>query len=68
MDSSPVIANNKIVFGSIDGRLYVLNLKDGKEIWSYEIGAAIPGSPAVTGGKVVIGAEDGRIYMFGESK
>jgi outer membrane protein assembly factor BamB len=50
----------------MDGRLYVLNLKDGKKIWSYEIGAAIIGCPAVAGGFIVLGAEDGRVYAFGE--
>ncbi len=50
----------------MDGRLYVVDLKDGKEIWSYEIGAAIFGCPAVAGGFIVIGADDGRVYAFGE--
>ena len=41
---------------------------DGKEKWSYEIGAAILGCPAVVDGMIVIGAEDGRVYAFGEGK
>jgi outer membrane protein assembly factor BamB len=44
----------------------VVNLKNGEEIWSYEIGAPIISCPAVAGGLIVIGAEDGRIYAFGE--
>ena len=66
VDSSPVICGNKVIFGSTDGRLYILKLSSGKEIWSYEIGEAIPGSPAVVGGMILVGAEDGRVYAFGE--
>ena len=56
------------VFGSIDGRLYILDLENGKEMWSYEVGAAILSCPAVVDGMIVIGAEDGRVYAFGENK
>ena len=66
VDSSPVICDGKVLFGSRDGRLYALNAADGKELWSYEIGAAIVGAPAVVDGVVIIGAEDGAVYAFGE--
>jgi outer membrane protein assembly factor BamB len=65
VDSSPVIAGDKVVAGSFDGRLYIVNLSDGKLVWSYEIGSAIVGCPAVSDGKIIIGAEDGRVYAFG---
>ena len=54
-----------IVVGSLDGRLYCVEVADGKERWNYEIGAKISGSPAVAGGVIVIGAEDGNVYCFG---
>jgi outer membrane protein assembly factor BamB len=66
VDSSPVIAGDRVVFGSMDGRLYIVNLDDGELITSYEIGAPIIGSPAVAGGLVVVGSDDGRVYVFGE--
>ena len=49
----------------MDGRLYLLRLTDGKEMWSYEIGDAITASPAIADGIVVIGAENGYVYAFG---
>ena len=67
LDGSPVIAGNRVAVGSTDGRLYLLDLKDGREVWSYEIGAPLSGSPAVAGGMIVIGADDGRVYAFGGS-
>jgi len=65
VDSSPVVCGDKVVVGSDDGRIYVVSLKDGTELWSYEIGQAIGTSPAVADGKVIVGSEDGSVYCFG---
>ena len=46
----------------------MLNIEDGREIWSYEIGAPIMGSPAVLEGMIIIGSKDGSVYAFGASK
>jgi outer membrane protein assembly factor BamB len=54
-----------VVVGSEDGRLYLVSLADGKELWSYEIGQGITSSPAVAGGTIIIGAQDGNVYAFG---
>ncbi|PJB70089.1 MAG: Pyrrolo-quinoline quinone, partial [Armatimonadetes bacterium CG_4_9_14_3_um_filter_58_7] len=48
-----------------DGRLYILRLTDGRQLWSYEIGKPITGSPAVANGRVTVGAGDGVVYAFG---
>ena len=61
----PVICGDKVVVGSDDGRLYVVSLDKGKELWSYEVGQPIESSPAVARAKVVIGAGDGKVYCFG---
>ena len=61
-----MIAGGRAVFGSGDGRLTILSLEDGREVWSYELGEAITGSPAVVGGLVIAGSDDGRVYAFGE--
>jgi outer membrane protein assembly factor BamB len=60
-----VICGDRLVVGSEDGRLYIISLDKGEEIWSYEIGEGILSSPAVASGKVVIGSEDGSVYAFG---
>ena len=52
--------------GSDDGRFYLVSLKDGRELWSYEIGQPIDSSPAVADGKIVIGSNDGSVYCFGD--
>jgi outer membrane protein assembly factor BamB len=60
-----VICGDKVVVGSDDGRLYVLALADGRQIWSYELGDAVASSPAVLGGLIVVGCADGYVYAFG---
>ena len=47
-----MICGDKVVVGSDDGRLYVVSLDKGKEVWSYEVGQPIESSPAVARGKV----------------
>jgi outer membrane protein assembly factor BamB len=56
-----------VVFGSDDGRLYVVDLDSGRERWVYEVGGAIKGGPAVAGGALFVGAEGGGVYAFGEA-
>ena len=51
-----MVAGDRVVVGSDDGRVYVLGLADGKEIWNYDIGQAIQGSPAVVEDHILIGA------------
>jgi outer membrane protein assembly factor BamB len=65
VNSSPVICADKVVVGSDDGRLYMVSIVDGRQLWSYEVGQPIVSSPAVAGGRVVVGCDDGYVYAFG---
>ena len=49
------MVGKRVVFGSEDGRLYMLNVDDGKEVWRYDIGDKVVSSPAVASGMLVIG-------------
>ena len=53
------------MFGSGDGRLYVLDLATGEERWRYDVGSSIYSSPAVVDGHVLFGAGDHVMYCFG---
>jgi outer membrane protein assembly factor BamB len=64
VDSSPVIAGDKVLVGSDDGFLYMLALADGRKVWSYDLGGAVVASPAVSGGTVVIGSDGGTVFAF----
>lgn len=64
IESSPVIAGDKVVVASTAGFIHLLDLNSGDELWRYEVGADIVASPAVADGYVVIGSEDGNLYAF----
>jgi outer membrane protein assembly factor BamB len=64
-ESSPVIAGDLVLFGTVRGRLQGLQLSDGKEVWNEEVGGRFTGSPALSNGRMVIGNEDGTLYCIG---
>ena len=55
---------DKVIFGSMDGKLYILALHNGKEITSYEIGEPISSTVALSKGRILVGCEDGNVYSF----
>ena len=63
-----MIAKDRVVFGDERGRVYFLNLADGKQMWSFEIGAAVDTSAAVTNNMFIFGADDGSVTAFGKKE
>jgi len=64
--TSPVVAYDKILFGSCDGKLYALDL-DGKLAWSYQTKDTSDGiysSPAIADNKVFFGSVDNTFYCL----
>ncbi|MBY0523506.1 MAG: PQQ-binding-like beta-propeller repeat protein [Gemmataceae bacterium] len=68
VDSSPVIAGQRVFFGSADNHFYELNLAKGTQVLKLDLGAPILASPAVGGGCLVIGTEKGVVYCLGAKK
>jgi outer membrane protein assembly factor BamB len=52
------------VVASGDGRIYVLDLKTGKQSWSYDMGSPSSSTPAIIKDLMVIATEDGHIFGF----
>ncbi len=65
VDSSPVVAGDRVYVGSNDGRLYVFDVATGEKLWEFNAGAALTASPSIAAGRVVIGSTDGVLYCFG---
>jgi outer membrane protein assembly factor BamB len=63
-----VIADRAAVVGSNDGRVYAIDLKTGKKLWSVPTGDAVASSPAVLRGRVIVGSMDGFLYCLGDRK
>ena len=68
VDSSPIIAGDRVYVGSTDGRFYVLSLKDGKTIWEKQFNGGFISSPAAAFGKLVIATDRGVVYCLGKKK
>ena len=59
-----MVTKDKVIFGSMDGKLYMVSIEEGLEIASYEIGEPISSTPAVLSDKIIVGCEDGKVYSF----
>jgi outer membrane protein assembly factor BamB len=62
----PVVTREHVVYGGLDGKLYVVPLDGGKP-WSFAtaFGAPITAPVAVAGGRVYVPCEDGYLYVLG---
>lgn len=61
----PVLTRDHVVYGGLDGKLYVVPLAGG-EPWSFAtaFGAPITAPVAVSGGRVYVPCEDGYLYVL----
>ena len=60
--ASPTVDGDTVYVGSLDHRLYAVNLDRGNQQWSFKAGGAIVAQPVVADGKVFFGALDGNFY------
>lgn len=64
--ASPVIVENAVLFGDLEGRLHGVPLAGGA-VWTFKtpFGKPISAPAAVAGGRVYFGGEDGYFYVLG---
>lgn len=63
-NSSPTVVDDRIYFGSSDGHVYAVNLKDGTILWKFNAGHWVHCSPAVADGLVYFGNYDGDFFAL----
>lgn len=70
IDSSPVVVDDRVFFGSNDGNIYGVSIKTGKQVWKHNAGKDILAAPAIGEGCMVVGAAgtNGRLYCFGSEQ
>jgi outer membrane protein assembly factor BamB len=68
VDSSPVIAADRVIAATTAGKLYLLDLATGDVKWESDFGGDFTASPAVANGRVIIGNMDGTLYCLGSKK
>lgn len=62
--STPVVANELVIFGNQHGDMAGLSIKDGTKKWEFKTEGSVFSSPASSNGKVVFGSGDGNIYCL----
>jgi outer membrane protein assembly factor BamB len=65
IESSPVIAGERIVAATAAGKMYLIDVKSGEVKWEQEMGGSFTASPAVVDGRIILGNGDGTLYCFG---
>ena len=66
VESSPLLFDDGLLFGSSDGRLYGVDDELGSEIWRLDLGESLIAAPATAQGMVIVGGEKGTLFAVGE--
>ncbi|QGJ72151.1 Pyrrolo-quinoline quinone [Planctomycetales bacterium 10988] len=69
-ESTPVIVEGVVYVGGLapDGKLYAIDLKTGKEKWSFQVEGGFQAAAAVKDDQVYIGDSDGIFYALDRNK
>ena len=62
--STPAVAGNAVVFGSLDGNIYGLDVSNGDILWSVDAGTPVLASPLADGPDVYIGGGTAAFYRI----
>ena len=62
--AQPVVKNNHLFIGGMDGRLYARDATSGAPIWNFATAGPIRHAPAASGNMVITGSYDGYTYAL----
>ncbi|HUN78551.1 MAG TPA: PQQ-binding-like beta-propeller repeat protein [Solirubrobacteraceae bacterium] len=65
-ESSPLLADDRIFFGSEDGTVYALDASDGHTVWTYHAEGAVKASPTLQDGVLYFGDYSGHVQAISE--
>jgi len=66
--SSAALSGAQLIVGGRDKLVHCLNLKTGKEVWTFPTRGRVESSPAVVGGRAFVGSNDGHFYVLDVAK
>lgn len=67
VEASPLaLAGGRALVLTSRGRVRLLDLASGEEVWSYEAGGGFLASPAASNGRVLVANTDGSLLCFGK--
>jgi outer membrane protein assembly factor BamB len=62
IESSPLLVDGVLYFGTFDDKLYALDARTRKVRWTYKTGDDVKGGPVFFAGAVYFGSYDGNVY------
>jgi outer membrane protein assembly factor BamB len=65
-ESSPLVADGNVYFGTESGMVYALRQSDGKQLWTFRAAGSVKGGLALKDGKLVFGDYAGAAYAISE--
>ena len=65
-ESSPLLDQGMLMFGSENGTVYALNARTGHIVWTYHAEGAVKASPSASGGLIYFGDYSGHIQAVSE--
>ncbi len=63
--ASPVVVGGTVLFGSLDGSFYAVDVTSGEKKWSFNAGSSIYSSCSVVDGAALFGSLDGNLHVIG---
>jgi outer membrane protein assembly factor BamB len=63
-ESSPLLVDGRLYFGSQNGTVYALSAHDGDVIWTYHAAGAVKASPTLSGGILYFGDYSGHVQAI----
>jgi outer membrane protein assembly factor BamB len=64
VNSTPALVGDRIIFGSLNGKIQALDARSGHVLWQRELGARVSTSIAVVGNNAYLGDTDGRVHKL----
>jgi outer membrane protein assembly factor BamB len=63
-ETSPVVVGNRVYVGDWLGKVYALDKRSGRIVWTARTHGPVKGAVAVSGNRVYAGSYDGHLYAF----
>lgn len=64
MTGSPILQEDLLFCGSVDGAMYCLDYRTGRQRWKYTTGGPITGTPIIVDNTLYFGSTDHRVYAL----
>jgi outer membrane protein assembly factor BamB len=64
VESSPLVQDGLLYFGSWDGKVYAVDLVTHRPRWTFQTGDEVKAAPAYSDGTIYIGSYDGKLYAL----